>query len=85
MNRTTRTTPARKPVPALAIVGYIFAGGCAICTSCHAQHTATTDPLHATNYPRLSYLRGGMTTLWNDQGPFDRYCDECGEKLEPKT
>ncbi len=34
---------------------------------------------NATNYPRLDYLSGYMTTIYSDhKGPHTRCCDECG-------
>lgn len=70
------------------IIGYTFSHGFILCWRCHRTNTvapAMEDALArqagatATNYPRLSYLSGYMTTLWNDaKCELDRHCDECG-------
>ena len=73
--------------PAL-LIGYAFSNGSVLCWRCHRLHTVAPSmegtlnrdkTASATNYPRLSYLFGFMTTLWSDsKDPLDRYCDECG-------
>ncbi len=73
-------------------IGYSFAGGFFICWRCHRLHTMPayvedTGPrqsLVASNYPRLGYLSGCMMTLYtDDKEPFERSCDECGERVTP--
>lgn len=68
------------------LIGYTFSNGCLICWRCHRLHTVAPSmestlarQPSATNYPRLDYLSGYMTTLWSDsKEPLDRCCDECG-------
>lgn len=69
-----------------SVIGYSFSHGYTLCWRCHRANCSKDDPIHATNYPRLPYLSGYMTTLWSDgKGPFDRHCDECGNLVAPST
>lgn len=68
------------------LIGYTFSNGCLICWRCHrvncTAHNMESELeqlKNASNYPKLPYLSGYMTTLWSDsKEPLDRCCDECG-------